>query len=81
MRLLTFDVLRHVVVNDHGDVLDIDTSTSNVSGHQDVFGSCLEIGQRKLSLLLAFATVQRASVVLRGEEETTEVKFCFIFSV
>lgn len=62
--LLTFDVLRHVVVNDHGDVMDINTSTSNVCGHQDIFGSCLEVGKCKLSLLLAFATVQRASVVL-----------------
>lgn len=71
-RLLTFDVLSHVIVNDHGDVLDIDTSTSNVCGHQDIFGSCLEIGERKLSLLLAFATVQRASIVLCEEKETTK---------
>lgn len=65
---LTFDVFSHVVVEDHGDVVDIDTTTSNVCGHQDIFGSCLEIGERKLSLLLAFATVQRASIVLREEE-------------
>lgn len=76
MRFLTFNVLSHVVVKHHRDVVDIDTSTSNICSHQDVFGSCLEIGQRKLSLLLAFATVQRASIVL-CEEETTEVKFCF----
>lgn len=65
MRLFTFDVLSHVVVDDHGDVLDIDTSTSNVCGHQDIFGSRLKIGEGKLTLLLAFATVQRAGVVLR----------------
>ncbi len=64
MRLLTFNGLSHVIVNDHGDVLDVDTSTSNVCGHQDIFGSCFEIGERKLSLLLAFAAVQRAGVVL-----------------
>lgn len=74
-RLLTFDVFSHVVVNDHGDVLDVDTSTSNVCGHQDIFGSCLEIGESELSLLLAFATVQRASIVL-CEEETTKIKMC-----
>lgn len=74
MRLLTFNVLSHVIVKDHGDVVDIDTSTSNVGGHQDIFGSCLEVGERKLSLLLAFATVQRASIVL-SEEKTTEVIF------
>lgn len=61
---LTFNVFSHIVVNDHRDVLDINTSTSNVCGHQNIFGSCLEIGKRKLSLLLAFATVQRASIVL-----------------
>lgn len=75
MRLLTFNVLSHVIVKDHGDVLDIDTSTSNVCGHQDIFGSCLKIGERKFSLLLAFATVQRASIVLCEDGETTEVKF------
>lgn len=75
MRILTFDVFSHVIVNDHGDVLDVNTSTSNVCGHQDIFGSCLEVGESKLSLLLAFATVQRAGIVL-CEEETTEVKFC-----
>lgn len=61
---LTFDVFSHVIVNDHRHVLDINTSTSDVSGHQNIFGSCLEIGKCKLSLLLAFATVQCASVVL-----------------
>ena len=81
MRLLTFNILGHVVVDDHGDVLDVDTSTSDISGHQDIFGSCFEVGESELSLLLALATVQRASIVL-CEEEMTEVKFClFLFSV
>ena len=69
MRRLTFNVLRHVVVKHHGDVLDVDTSTSNVRRHQDIFGSRFEVGERKLSLLLAFATVQRASIVLREEDD------------
>jgi len=67
---LTFDVLRHVVVEHHGDVVDIDTSASDVRGHQDVFGSRLEVREGKLSLLLAFAAVQRAGVVLREEERS-----------
>lgn len=66
-RLRTFDVLRHVVVEDHGDVLDVDTSTSDVCGNQDVFSSCFEVGQGELSLLLAFTAVQRAGVVLQQE--------------
>lgn len=66
-RLHTFDVLRHVVVNDHGNVLDVDTSTGDVGGHQDIFGSCFKVGEGELSLLLTFATVQRAGVVLRQE--------------
>lgn len=65
--LRTFDVLRHVVVNDHGDVLDVDTSSGDVCGHQDVFGSSFEVGEGELSLLLAFTAVQRAGVVLRQE--------------
>lgn len=68
MRILTFNVLRHVVVKHHGNVLDIDTTTRNVCGHQDIFGSCLEVGERKLSLFLAFATMQRASIVLCDED-------------
>lgn len=63
-RLRTFNVLSHVIVNDHGDILDIDTSTSNVCGHQDVFGSSFEVGEGKLSLLLAFTTMKRAGIVL-----------------
>ena len=83
MRPLTFDVLSHVVVKDHGDVLDIDTSTSNVCGHQNIFGSRLEVGKGKLSLLLAFATVQCAGVVLQGGggDEEVRVKFSCIFLV
>lgn len=67
MRLRTFDVLRHVVVNDHGDVLDVDTSTGDVCGNQDIFSSRFKVGEGELSLLLAFATVQRAGIVLQQE--------------
>lgn len=67
MRLRTFDVLRHVVVNDHGDVLDVDTSTGDVCGNQDIFSSCFKVGEGKLSLLLAFTTVERAGIVLQQE--------------
>lgn len=63
-RARTFDVLRHVIVKDHGDVLDVDTSTSDICGHQDVFGSSFEVGEGELSLLLAFTSVQCAGVVL-----------------
>lgn len=64
-RLRTLDVLRHVVVNDHRYVLDVDTSTGDVCGHQDIFSSCLKVGEGELSLLLAFTTVQRAGIVLQ----------------
>lgn len=66
-RLSTFDVLRHVVVDDHGDVLDVDTSPSDVRGHQDVFSARFEVGQGELSLLLALPAVQRAGVVLQAQ--------------
>lgn len=61
---LTVDALGHVVVDDHGDVLDVDTSSSHVSCHQYVLTTILETGQRKVSLLLTFAAVQGRSVVL-----------------
>lgn len=54
---LTLDVLGHVVVDDHGDVVDVDAAAGHVGGHQDVFGPGLQVGQGKLSLLLAFAAV------------------------
>jgi len=44
--------------------VDVDTAAGDVSGHQDVFGSGLQVGQSELSLLLALATVERASVEL-----------------
>lgn len=53
----TFNRFGHVIVDDHRDVLDINTTTSDVGGHQDILGSILETGQSKLSLLLSFTTV------------------------
>ena len=50
--------------------MDVDTTTGHVSGHQDVFGAGLQVGQGKLSLFLALATVKCASVELgRGRVE------------
>lgn len=64
---LTLDVFGHVVVDHHGDVVDVDAASGHVGGHQDVFGAGLQVGEGELTLLLAFAAVQGAGVVLWGE--------------
>ena len=57
------DRLGHVVIENQADVLDVNTSTSHVSGHQDVLGAGLQTRQGELTLLLPFATVQRRGIV------------------
>lgn len=62
---ITFDSLGHVIVDDHRHVLNVDTTSSNVCGHQDILAAALERCQGVLSLLLALTTVQGAGVVLK----------------
>ena len=57
------DGLGHVVVDDEGHVLDVDTTPGNVGGHQDVLGAGLQTRQGELTLLLPLATVQRGGIV------------------
>lgn len=64
---LTLNVLGHVIVDDHRYILDVDTTTCHICSHQNILGPSLKVGQCKLSLLLAFSTVQRTSVVLLEE--------------
>lgn len=64
---LTFNIFGHIIVDNHGHILDINTTTSHICSHQNVLGPSLEVGQRKLPLLLAFPAVQCAGVVLLGE--------------
>lgn len=47
--------------------MDVDTAAGHVRGHQDVLGPSLQVGEGELSLLLAFAAVQGAGVVLQDE--------------
>lgn len=69
---LTLDVLGHVVIEHHGDIMDVDTSAGHICSHQDVLGAGLEVGEGKLSLLLALATVERASIVLYRERQESK---------
>lgn len=55
---LTFDILGHVIVNDEGNVLDVNTTSSYISSHQNIFAAFFETGQSKFSLFLAFASVE-----------------------
>lgn len=81
---LTFNVFGHIIVDDHRHILDVNTTTCHVRSHQNILGPGLEVGQCKLSLLLAFSTMQRASVVLleegggeeraEGSQKDTEIK-------
>lgn len=65
-RVMTFDSFRHVVIDDHGHVFDVDTTSGDIGGHQNVFGSVFQRSQSKLSLFLALSTVQSTRVVLKN---------------
>lgn len=64
MRVI-FDSFGHVVVDDQGYVLDVDTTTSDISGYQNVFSARFQVRQSKLTLLLTLATVECTSVELQ----------------
>jgi hypothetical protein len=56
------DGLGHVVVDDHGNVLNINTATSNVGSDENVLRAVFERRESVFTLLLAFATVKCARV-------------------
>ena len=58
-----FDAFGHVVIDDEGDVLDVDTTAGHVGGHQDVLGAGLQTRKGELTLFLTLATVQRGRIV------------------
>ena len=60
------DRFGHVVVDDHADVLDVDTTAGNISGHQDVLATRL----RRLTLHVK--GVASDCVVCRGGWWLTE---------
>ena len=65
--VITFDVLGHVVVDDEGDVLNVDTTPGHVRRHHDVLDAALERVECELSLFLALTAVQRGGIVLKGQ--------------
>lgn len=64
---LTFNVFGHVIVDNHRHILDVNTTTCHICSHQNILGPSLEVGQCKLSLLLAFSTMQCTRIVLLEE--------------
>ena len=62
---LTFNIFGHVIVDNHGYIFDVDTSTRHISGHKHVFCTIFETRQGKLSLLLTFATMKCCGIVLK----------------
>jgi len=65
----TLDALSHVVVEYERHVLNVNASPGHVGSNKNVFAAALKHCQRKLSLLLALAAVQRDRVVLRTQAE------------
>ena len=70
----TFNVFRHVVVDDQRNVLDVDTSTGHVSCNEHVFTAVLQGSEGKLSLVLTLTSVKGARGVLR---DWLEIKLGF----
>jgi hypothetical protein len=66
---VVFAVVREVVVDDVSDVLDVETTRSNVGGKHDGTATRLELGEDPITLLLGFVTVnsQRGPSVLPQE--------------
>lgn len=62
---IILNILGHVVVDDERDILDINTSSSDVRCHEISFLSVLELSQRLFTLLLTFATVESCDAVLK----------------
>ena len=67
--VLTFDMFGHIVIDDHGYVLDVDTTAGDIRSHQDVLGAALETSQRELSLFLALAAMEGRSTELQGKTQ------------
>merc|ERR1719273_307609 len=60
---ILFNGLGHVVVDDHTDVLDVNTTSSHISGNKYVFGSLFETRQGMFTLFLTFTTMKGGRVV------------------
>lgn len=61
----TFNSFSHIIVNDHGDIFDINTSACNICCNQNIFTTRFESSKCILSLFLTFSTVQGTSIVLK----------------
>ena len=70
---VVFDGLGHVVIDDQRHVLDVDTTSGHVGGHQDVLGSRFQVRERKFTLLLALTTVQCTSIELKSIKENVSL--------
>lgn len=68
----TFNALGHVVIDNKRDILDVDTTASDVRSHKYIFPTTFQGCQSELTLLLTFASVKRYSVVLKTRSANTK---------
>lgn len=66
---LTFYIFSHIVIHHHGHIVNVNTTTGYICGHQNVLGTGLQIGEGKFTLLLTFTTMKGASIVLQRQGE------------
>ena len=64
---ISFDCIGHLVIDDQANVLDIDTTTSQIGSDENVRIAGTQGLQRSFSLLLVFAGVQGGCVPLQGQ--------------
>jgi hypothetical protein len=63
-KVFTLNVFGHIIIENQGYILDVNTTTSHVSSDKNVLGPTLQTLESILTLLLSFASVKCASAVL-----------------
>ena len=59
---IVFGVARAVVVNDHRDVVNVNTARHNIGGHEYIHATCLEVQHNALTIRLFEVGVHRLGV-------------------
>ena len=70
---VVFGIVRHIVVDDHQDVVDVNAARHDVGGHEHIHLSGLEAVHHVVALLLAEVAVHRGAVDVQAFEFARDV--------